>query len=306
MSIQRITPAMVKSSILDELSSSLNSLERTSDELSSGKTILEPSDNPYGASRVIDLQSQLSGLSSYESNAQDAIGWENTASSAMSSINTAVQRVRELILQAANGTSNQSDLETIAQQVEQLTESIKQDANTQYAGQYIFAGTDTTTPPYEQGANDEYQGNAETISRAVGPAASVTISTNISALLGNGEASGDGKLLDTLRTLANNLRGGTAEDREALTAVDLKSLEGNIETLTQLQATSGSAIDQLQAALSRNEDLQTSISESLSSVDDTNVAAATIAYSNEQAAYNAALRAGATIVQESLLNFLEK
>ncbi|HTW40811.1 MAG TPA: flagellar hook-associated protein FlgL [Solirubrobacteraceae bacterium] len=306
MSIQRITPAMVKSSILDELSSSLNSLERTSDELSSGKTILEPSDNPYGASRVIDLQSQLSGLSSYESNAQDAIGWENTASSAMSSINTAVQRVRELILQAANGTSNQSDLETIAQQVEQLTESIKQDANTQYAGQYIFAGTDTTTPPYEEGANDEYQGNAETISRAVGPAASVTISTNISALLGNGEASGDGKLLDTLRTLANNLRGGTAEDREALTAVDLKSLEGNIETLTQLQATSGSAIDQLQAALSRNEDLQTSISESLSSVDDTNVAAATIAYSNEQAAYNAALRAGATIVQESLLNFLEK
>jgi flagellar hook-associated protein 3 FlgL len=157
MSIERITPAMVRSSILNEINSSLSTMERSSDELSSGKTILEPSDNPYGASRVIDLQSQLAGLSSYESNVKDGIAWENTASSAMTSMNTAAQRVRELLLQAANGTDNQSDLEVIAQQVEQLTESIKQDANTQYAGQYVFSGTLSTTSPYEQGANDEYQ-----------------------------------------------------------------------------------------------------------------------------------------------------
>ena len=43
----------------------------------------------------------------------------------------------------------------------------------------------------------------------------------------------------------------------------------------------------------------------LSNTDDTNMAAASIAYANEQAAYDAALRAGATIVQESLLNFLQ-
>ncbi len=300
----RITPAMVTAATLADLNSSVVALERTTDEMSSGKTILEPSDNPYGASRVIDLQSQLDGLSAYESNVQDGIAWENTASGTMSNISSAVERVRELVLQAANGTNNQSDLETIALQVEQLTESIKQDADTQYAGQYVFSGTLTTTQPYEQGANDEYQGNGETISRAVGPGASVTISTNISTLLGNGEASGDGKLLDTLRTIATDLRGGTAEDREALTAADLPQLDKNIETLSQLQATAGSATDQLQAALSRNEDLQTSISESLSSTDDTNFAAVSIAYANEQAAYNAALRAGATIVQESLLNFL--
>ncbi len=283
---ERITPAMVTASTLNDLNASLTSLERTSDELSSGKTILEPSDNPYGASRVIDLQSQLDGLSSYETNVKDGISWENTASSAMSSINSAAQRVRELILQAANGTTNQSDLETIALQVEQLTEGIKQAADTQYAGQYVFSGTATTTRPYELGAGDEYQGNAETISRAVGPGATVTITTNISTLLGNGEAAGDGKLLDTLRTTINNLRGGTTADREALANTDLQNLDGNLETLSELQATAGSATDQLQAALSRNEDLQTAISESLSNTDDTNMAAASIAYANEQAAYD--------------------
>jgi flagellar hook-associated protein 3 FlgL len=302
---ERITPAMVTGTTLNDLNASLASLQRTTNELSSGKTIAEPSEDPYGASQVIDLQSQLEGLSSYEANAQDGISWENTASTAMSSISQVAQRVRELLVQGANGTYNQSDLETMALQVEQLEQSVKQDANTQYAGQYIFSGTATTTPPYEQGANDEYKGNAETVSRAVGPGASVTITTNISTLLGNGEEAKDGKLLDTLSTIAKNLRAGTAEAREALGTTDLQKLDGNIETLTQLQATAGSATDQLQTALTRNEDLQTSITQVLSNTDSTNVAAASVAYANEQAAYESALRAAATIVQESLLNFLQ-
>jgi flagellar hook-associated protein 3 FlgL len=302
---ERITPAMVTASTLDDLNSSLSSLERTTNELSSGKTILEPSDNPYGASQVIDLQSQLDGLSAYASNTQDGISWETTAGSAMSSMNEVVQRVRELLIQGANGTYNQSDLNTMANEVEQMAEAVKQDANTQYAGQYVFAGTLTTAPPYKPGTEDAYQGNAEIVSRAVGQGASVTISTNISTLLGSGASSGDGKLLDTLRTIAQHLRGGTAEDRSALATGDLQNLDANIETLRQLQATAGSATDQLQTALTRNEDLQTSITESLANTEDTNVATASVEYSNEQASYEAALRAGATIVQESLLNFLQ-
>ncbi len=171
---------MITGSTLNNINSTLASMQRTSQELSSGKTILEPSDNPYGASRVIDLQGQLEGLSSYASNTQDGISWENTAGSAMASISQAVERVRELLVEASNGTINQSDRETIALEVEQLTEAVKQDANAQYAGQSVFSGTLTTTAPYQQGANDEYQGNGETISRAVGPGATVTISTNIS------------------------------------------------------------------------------------------------------------------------------
>ncbi len=297
---------MVTSSTLSNLNSSLAALERTTDELSSGKTILEPSDNPYGASRVIDLQSELEGLGNYENDAQDGIAWENTASSAMSNMNEIAQRVRELLVEAANGTNNQGDLNTIAIEVEQLTESIKQDASTQYAGQYVFSGTATNTAPYEQGAEkDEFKGNTETVSRAVGPGATVTVSTNISSLLGNGEASKDGKLLDTLRTITQHLRSGTAEGREALGTIDLTSLDTNLETLSQLQAVAGSATDQLKTALTRNEDVQTSVTEALSNIEDTNVAAVSIQYANEQAAYEAALRAGASIVQESLLNFLQ-
>jgi flagellar hook-associated protein 3 FlgL len=302
---ERITPAMVAATTLNNLNSSLASLERSSDELSSGKKILEPSDNPYGASQIIDLQSQLDGLSSYQSSAQDGISWQNTASSAMSSMNSITERVRELLVQASSGTNNQSDLNNIASEVNQLTEAVKQDADTQYDGQYIFSGTTTTTVPYKLGADDEYQGNSGTIARSVGPGVSVTVNTAISSLLGNGKSSGDGKLLDTLRTISEHLTGGTAEDTNALGSTDLKNLDANIETLSQLQATAGGVTDQLQTALSRSEDLQSSITASLSGTENADISTTSIAYSNEQAAYEAALRAGATIIQESLLNFLQ-
>jgi flagellar hook-associated protein 3 FlgL len=302
---ERITPAMVTATTLNDINSSLASLERTSDELSSGKTILEPSDNPYGASQVIDLQSQLDGLSSYETNAHEGISWENTASGAMSNISNVLQTVRELLVQTSSGTYNQSDRESIATEVDQLTEAVKQDANTQYAGQYVFSGTSTTTTPYPQGTEDTYQGNNGTITRAIGPGVSVDINTNISTLLGNGQGAADGKLLDTLQTISEHLRGGTTEDISALGSSDLKSLEGNIETLSQLQATAGSVTDQLQTAVSRIESLQGSITESLSNTESANIAETSIAYANEQAAYEAALRAGASIIQESLLQFLQ-
>jgi len=299
----RITPAMLSASSLNDLNQTLQALQRTSNELSSGRRILEPSDDPYGASHAIDLQSQLDGLTSYATGVQDGIQWTQASGGAMMNIGEVLQRVRQLLVQASNGTYGPENLRGIATEVTQLTEAIKQDANTQYAGQYVFAGTLTTTAPYKPGAEDEYHGNAEAVARSIGPGTSVSVSSDIASVLGNGKASGDGKLLDTLRTIAQHLNEATPESKAAL-AGDMKNLDTNMEALTTLQAEAGSATNQLQTAATRIESLQTSISQALSSTQDADFAKTAIAQSSEQAAYQAALRASASIVQESLLNFL--
>jgi flagellar hook-associated protein 3 FlgL len=301
----RITPGMVTGTTLNDINAALAALQRSSAELSSGKRILEPSDDPYGASRVIDLESQLGGLSSFATSAQDGVAWTQTATGALANINEVVQRVRELLVQASNGTYNPGDLHAIATDVEQLTEAVKQDANTQYAGQYVFSGTLTTAAPYTAGnEEDTFHGNTETVSRSIGPNASVSVSTNLQSVLGNGAGAKDGKLLDVLRTITRHLQEATPESKEALSTTDLKSLDANMEALNQLQATTGSTTDQLKTALTRIETLQSSLTGALSNTQDANIAQVSIEYSSEQAAYSAALRAGANIVQESLLNFL--
>jgi flagellar hook-associated protein 3 FlgL len=300
----RITGSMLNGSALNDINAVLSSLQRSSTELSSGKTILEPSDNPYGASHAIDLQSQLDGLSSYSTSVKDGLSWTQAASTTMASMNTVLQRVRELMIEAANETNNKADLANIATEVGQLTETVKQYANTQYAGQYVFSGTATTTPPYTQGNGDEFHGNAAAIARSVGPGASVTVNTDLSSVLGSGPEAADGKLLDVLRTIQQHLGEATPGARTLLTSTDLNGLDTAMEGLAQLQSSAGSATDQLQMAASRIESLEGSIEKGLSSTIDADVVKTTIAYSNEQAAYQAALRASANIMQESLLNFL--
>jgi len=300
----RITGAMLTGATLNDLNAALSKLQRSAAELSSGHSIIEASDNPYGASRTIDLQSQLDGLSSYASSVSDGISWTNTAGGAMANMNTVLQRVRELMLQAGNDTNGPADLKNLARVVGQLTETVKQDANIKYAGQYLFSGTLTSTAPYTQGENDEYKGNTAQIARASGPGGSVVVSSDLQSVLGSGQAAGDGKLLDVLRTIQQHMNEGTAESRAKIVGEDLKGLDEGMEGLTQLQAMAGSANEQLQVASARIESLEGSIEKALSVTRDTDFAKATIEYSNQQAAYQAALHAGANIVQESLLNFL--
>ncbi|HEY3829877.1 MAG TPA: flagellar hook-associated protein FlgL [Solirubrobacteraceae bacterium] len=302
----RVTTDMVIGSTLADINNAQVAMERTQGELSSGRSILEPSDNPFGASQAITLQSTLDGLTTYEKSAQDGVSWLNTASGALANINEASQRVRELIVQAANGINNKSDLEDIADEVQQITETVKQDANTQYAGQYVFSGTLTGTAPYEQGeASDAYQGNEGTIARAIGPSSTVNISVGLSSVLGNGQGGGgDGKLLDTLRSITEGLREGTPEAIQSLRTSGLSKLDSNLEALANVQADAGAATDQLNTAATRVQDLQTTTTAQLSNVQDANIAQVAIEFSNQQSAYDAALRAGASIVQESLLEFL--
>jgi flagellar hook-associated protein 3 FlgL len=300
----RITSDMVASSVLGGIESAQVALARTQAELSSGKSILQPSDNPYGASQIVDLQSAIDGLTSYEKSASDGLSWMNASSSALASMDSQVQRVRELVLQAANGTESPGDLEDIADEVQQLTEGVKQDALTQFDGQYVFSGTLTSTAPYTQGPEDEYHGNASPVARALGPGSTVDVAVNLASALGSGTGAADGKLLDTLRTVAANLRAGTPASVEALRTTDLKSLETNLSALSGLQAEAGSVTDQINIALSRISSLQNTDTLQLSNVQDANIAKVTTEYSSEHAAFEAALKAGASIVQESLLEFL--
>jgi flagellar hook-associated protein 3 FlgL len=301
----RITPHMVTGSTIRDINSAFAELEHRSQELSSGKSILEPSDNPLGAGKAIDLQSALDGLSAYKTDVQEAISWVHTESSALSSIGNVVQKARELVLQATSGVNSKPDLENIATEVEQLTESAKQDTEVQYAGQYVLSGTQTGTAPYTAGAEDAYHANEGAIMRTIGPGMTIQINQSASTLLGNGQASEDGKLLDTLRTIAKHMREGTPEALEALDGTDLKNLDGNFETLLQMQAHAGSVTDQLQMAESRIEDLNTSTTEALGNTQDANYSQVATEYTSDQVGYEAALKAGANIVQMSLLEFLK-
>ncbi|HET9094059.1 MAG TPA: hypothetical protein VFN36_03140, partial [Solirubrobacteraceae bacterium] len=273
-------------------------LAATEQELSTGKTINEPSDNPYGAALAVQLNGQLSQLSDYSNSIVDGQAWTQTATSALNSIQQQVQRTQELVTEAGNGTMSPSDLADLGQEVGQIIASIKTDANTQYNGQYVFSGTSTSTPPYDSSGN--YVGSTSMVTREIGPGASATVSVDLSSALGTSSSTG---LLSTLQSIYNQLTTGSGTS--ALNTTDLSALKTGLDSLSSLQASLGASTDQMTMAAGTISDMQTSVTSDLSNDEDANMASTMTTYSNEQAAFTAALKAGASIVQTSLLDFLK-
>jgi flagellar hook-associated protein 3 FlgL len=303
--IGRVTQQMTASNLMANINQALDRIDTTQQELSTGKKINQPSDNPYGTSLALQLNNQLGNLNSYSNNVTDGTGWAQAGNAALSDITNAVQRVRELVVQAANGTQSQADMSADAAEVGQLIDQIKQDANTQYNGQYIFAGAATGTAPYQAGANDAYAGDTGQVTRQIGPNTSLSVNANLSSVLGTGQTvsgqpAGDNKLLNTLRNISDAMQSGNPG---ALNS-SLSQLDTNLGSLTGVTADLGATTDRLQMAASRIQSLQNSDSQSLSDVQDADMAQTEVDFSTQQAALTAALQAGAHIVQQSLMDFL--
>jgi flagellar hook-associated protein 3 FlgL len=303
--IGRITTQMTAADLLANINQSLDRISTTQQELSTGKRINQPSDDPYGTSLSLQLNNELGGLTDYANNVSDGTGWTQAGNASLTDITNAVQRIRELVVGAANGTNTQADMAADAAEVNQLIDQIKQDANTQYNGQYIFAGAATGTQPYQAGANDAYAGDSGQVMRTIGPGTSIAVNANLAGVLGTGQTTagqpaGDGKLLNTLRNIADAMQSGNTG---ALSA-NLSQLDSNFNSLTGLTAALGATTDRLQMAGSRIESLQAADTQVLSNTQDADMAKTEIDFSTQQAALTAALQAGAHIVQQSLMDFL--
>lgn len=303
--IGRVTQQMTASNLLANINQALDRIDTTQQELSTGKKINQPSDNPYGTSLALQLNNQLGNLTSYSNNVTDGTGWAQTGNAALSDITNAVQRVRELVVGASNGTQSQTDLTADAAEVNQLIDQIKQDANTQYNGQYIFSGAATTTAPYQAGSGDAYAGDTGQVTRQIGPSTSLAVNADLSSVLGTGQTvsgqpAGDNKLLNTLRNISDAMQSG---NQGALSS-SLSQLDSNLGSLTGLTADLGATTNRLTMAASRIQSLQASDTQSLSDVQDADMAQTEVDFSTQQAALTAALQAGAHIVQQTLMDFL--
>lgn len=300
----RITPQMTTQSVLDSITTVQDQLAATQQQLSTGKRINQPSDDPYGASLAVSLNTDLSGLTTYAGNITDGTAWASAATASLQNIQSEVQRVQEVVTQAANGTQSAADRAASAAEVNQLIDAVKQEANTQYAGQYVFSGTATATQPYSKSTGDVFQGNTGALTREIGPGSALQVNADLSGVLGSGPTANDGKLLNTLRTIASDLSSGTPAGVADLSNNQIGNLANGLTSLLQLQASVGATQNRLTLASDRVSALQSSDTAALSNVVDANMAQTVTAFSNEQAAFTAALRAGANIVQTSLMQFL--
>ncbi len=139
----RVTNNMLVNTLLRNVNNNLSTMQKKQDQLSTGKRVSRPSDDPVAVSKIIKYKTDINELEQYDTNTKDALSWTQTSELAIADISTALQRTRELAVQAANGTNTLEDREKIAMEIEQLKEHIIGNGNKTFAGKYIFSSFQT-------------------------------------------------------------------------------------------------------------------------------------------------------------------
>ncbi|QOR39205.1 FliC/FljB family flagellin [Billgrantia diversa] len=106
------------------LSKSQNALQTSMERLSSGLRINSAKDDAAGQAIANRMSSQITGLSQAQRNANDGISAAQTAEGALNQVNDNLQRIRELTVQAQNGTNSGDDLNSIQAEIEQRVNEI--------------------------------------------------------------------------------------------------------------------------------------------------------------------------------------
>jgi flagellar hook-associated protein 3 FlgL len=118
------------------------------EQLATGKRILRPSDNPVDAANDIKLKSALAGETQYKTNIQDGLDYMNVTDTSMQSMNTLMQRLREIAVQGASDTMSPADRQALQLEADQLSRQLITLTNTNYKGDYVFGGTQSKIEPF--------------------------------------------------------------------------------------------------------------------------------------------------------------
>jgi flagellar hook-associated protein 3 FlgL len=177
------------------LNLNLSKLIRAQEQVSSGKKLLRPSDNPIAAATVLALQRQLGDVSRYSQAIDTARPLLEQGMGALSEASSILTEARGLAIQGLNGTLNDADRSGLAQNLRLLKSRLLEVANTKLGDRYIFGGTATKHMPFTETAlNGQprvvYNGDDASRSVAVGPGVDLAVNIPGSEAFGRFESSG--------------------------------------------------------------------------------------------------------------------
>jgi flagellar hook-associated protein 3 FlgL len=145
----RVTQSLNQTQFLSALDTLESNLSQTQNQVSSGLNFTTPSQDPIAAGAVNNYDQALAQSQQYTANGNSAQTSLQTEDTALSQLQSQLQSLRSLALEANSGTQTGEDLTAIAEQATQIQNSLLTLANTQDGnGQYIFSGFASQTQPF--------------------------------------------------------------------------------------------------------------------------------------------------------------
>lgn len=291
----RVTQGMLAANSLKQISNSYNKLETLQNQLSTGKKITRPSDDPVVATKGMAYRSNLSEVNQYKRNLTEAQSWFDSSESGLEQVNSILQRTKELVVQGLNGTNESDDRQAIAREIEQLKLDYMQVGNTQVAGNYIFNGVNVGTAPISENASGMIESNINLEPFSVEVSKGIQLRVNIHPE--NIFEQGAFDLMNNVQT--------AFEQNDVNSLKDLSTqVDTQLSTLLAERSELGARSNRLELIENRLDSQEITATKMLSNNEDADIEQVITDLTVQESVHRAALGVGAQIMQPTLLDFL--
>ncbi|MBI4383267.1 MAG: flagellar hook-associated protein FlgL [Nitrospinae bacterium] len=161
--VTRVTNQIMQNNALNNIFRLTEDLEKAQNDISSGKKISKPSDDPAGIRDALGFRSTIAQTDQFIRNIDFNQLLLASGDNALNAIGVSLTRAKELALNQLNGVSTDQTRQFAANEIDKLLSLVLQEANASVKGQYIFAGSKIKTQPFSVSASGEvsYAGNTE-------------------------------------------------------------------------------------------------------------------------------------------------
>jgi flagellar hook-associated protein 3 FlgL len=284
-------------------------MAQTQEQVSSGYRINQPSDDPGDLGDVLQLESNLGQVTQVANNLTNVSGEVNTAESALENATNLLQQAGSLAAQGASTTVTATERTAMSEQATQILSELVSASQTNFNGEYVFSGDDTGSPPYQLDPSSPTgvdQLVTAPATRLIQDATGVTFAVSLTAqqIFDHRDSSGQPDSSNVFAAV-NSLATALANNDQAGISTAISSIQTAQDYLSQQLQFYGGVQDQIATATDVAQKFQLQDQTSLSQVRDTDAASATVALTQEQTSYQAAVQAEAALPRTSLFDYLQ-
>ncbi len=306
----RISTSQFQRTSLNSILDQQSKLNDTQQQLSTGKRILTPSDDPTASALLVDINQSIQVYQQYSQNASKAESRLQLEESTLSAVANTLQRVRELAVLANNDTYSQQDLQGIAVEARALQEELLGLANTKDAdNDFLFSGFKGQIRPFEQlggglgvPATFNYNGDQGQRLVRIGPERQVADSDSGYEIFNKvpdpAVPGGYISAFEAVDRFAAALETGT------VTGIDIENIDAALNRALQFQAGVGSRLNAITSQRSVNEDYIHQMTTTRSDLEDLDFADAVSRMNLQMTGLNAAQQTFTKVQGLSLFNYL--
>lgn len=275
------------------------------EQMSTGKRVVNPSDDPIAASQAVVLSRSTGAKQPVHAGAYFRHSKVSLEESVLSRVTTAIQNAQEKIVYASNGTLSDDDRASLATDIQGLRDQLLNLANTTDGnGRYIFAGYKTESAPFSE-ADGKYEGGAESIKQQVDASRSMVIGHTgdkiFDSITSNAVAEPDGSasepifaMLDSaIAALKTPVADSEADKETAAAALDKtnRGLKNSLNNVLTVRAELGTQLNELESLDSLGSDRALGQTQQMSDLVDVDWNATISSYIMQQTALQASYKA---------------